>query len=63
MSISGVNQLAVSTGINIIFSGPSNKTGSMRAYKQSIPEGEEVEAGSSVTVYFKEVSGVEDTAD
>lgn len=63
MSISNVNQLAVSTGINIVFSGPSKKTGSMRSYKQSVAEGEEVEAGSSVTVYFKEVSGVEDEAD
>lgn len=63
MSISSVNQLAVSTGINITFSGPSYKTSSMRAYKQSVDEGEEIEAGSSITVYFKELSGVEDTAD
>lgn len=63
MSISNVNQLAVSKGINIIFSGPSKKTGSMRSYKQSVGEGEEIEAGSTVTVYFKEVSGVEDEAD
>lgn len=63
MSISSVNQLAVSTGINIAFSGPSKKTSSMRAYKQSVSEGDEVEAGSTITVYFKEVSGVEDVAD
>ena len=63
MSISSVNQLAVSTGINITFSGPSRKTGSMRAYKQNVTAGDLIEAGTSVTVYFKEVSGVEDTAD
>lgn len=63
MSISSVNQLAVSKGINITYSGPQRKTGTMRAYKQSVGVGEMVEAGSCITVYFKEMNSSDDTTD
>lgn len=59
-TISQVNSLAVSSGINITFSGPSLKTSSTVSFKQSIEPGTKVEAGSSVTVYFQETSGVAD---
>lgn len=59
-TISQVNQLAVSAGVNITFSGPSLKTNSTVSFKQSIDPGTKVEAGSSVTVYFQETSGVAD---
>lgn len=59
-TISQVNQLATNTGINITFSGPSLKTSSTVSFKQSIEKGTKVEAGSSVTVYFQETSGVAD---
>lgn len=59
-TISQVNQLAVATGVNITFSGPSLKTGSTISIKQSIEKGTKVEAGSSITVYFQETSGVAD---
>lgn len=59
-TISQVNQLATNTGINITFSGPSLKTSSTVSFKQSIEKGTKVEAGSGVTVYFQETSGVAD---
>ena len=53
MSISAVNELADNYNINVIFSGNvSNKSG-VFSYKQSIPVGTEVEAGTIVTVYFR----------
>ncbi len=60
MTISQVNKLAVETGLNITFSGPSLTTSSTVAFKQSYEVGAEIEAGSSVTVYFQETTGVED---
>lgn len=62
-TLSQVNQLAVSSGLNITFSGPSIKTGTMRSFRQSADAGSKVEAGSHITVYFQEVTGVSDTAD
>lgn len=61
-TISQVNQLAIQAGINITFSGPSLETGTTISYKQSIEKGTKVAAGSSVTVYFQETSGVDDDA-
>lgn len=62
-SIAVVNQMAVDAGINITFSGPKLTTSSTVSYKQSVPAGEKVEAGSRVTVYFREMTGIDDTAD
>lgn len=59
-TVSQVNQLAVNVGLNITFSGPSLETSSTISFKQSIEVGTKVAAGSSVTVYFQETSGVED---
>ena len=63
MTISQVNKAAVEAGLNITFSGPSHTTSSTVAFKQSYGAGAEIEAGSSVTVYFQETTGVEDMAE
>ncbi len=59
LSISEANQRAVNAGYNIRVSGAS--VGSeVVSYRQSIEEGTKAELGSSITVYFKTNSGVED---
>lgn len=59
LSISEANQRAVNAGYNIRISGTS--VGSeVVSYRQSIDEGTKAELGSSITVYFKTNSGVED---
>lgn len=62
MTISQVNKLAVETGLNVTFSGPSNTSSSTKAFKQSYDVGAEIEAGSFITVYFQETTGVDDFA-
>ncbi len=47
-----VNRLAVSKGLNVIFSGPTNASGVI-AYSQDIAKGTTVAAGSRITVYFR----------
>ena len=49
---SEVNRLAVNSGLNVVFSGPTGSAG-VRAYSQDIRKGTTVEAGSKVTVYFR----------
>lgn len=62
-SLSQVNQLAASFGLNITFSGPSIQTGTMRSFRQNVEAGTKVEAGSSITVYFQEGTGLSDVTD
>lgn len=52
LSVSQVNRLAAKEGINVIFSGPTDKAG-IKAYNQSAEVGSKVPAGSRITVYFR----------
>lgn len=52
LTVSQVNSLAVSKGINAVFSGPTDASGTV-SYSQDFPAGAVVEAGSRITVYFK----------
>jgi len=53
-----VNTLAASAGINIEFSGLTTASG-LKSYKQSIDSGTQVNAGTIVTVYFRDESGAD----
>ncbi len=55
-TISAVNSIAASNNLNVIISAPSMDS-EMIAYSQSIVVGEEVKAGSSITVHFKAATG------
>lgn len=52
------NTIAASSGINIEFSGLTSAAG-LKSYKQSIEEGSEVNAGTIVTVYFRDETAVD----
>ncbi len=58
LSATEVNTKAASAGINIEFSG-NTTTGGLKSYKQSIAEGTQVDAGTIVTVYFRDESTVD----
>jgi len=53
-----VNRRAAAAGINIEFSGNTSSSG-LRSYRQSIDAGETVEAGTIVTVYFRDSTVVD----
>lgn len=53
LSVSQVNRLGNESGINVIFSGPTDKAG-ITAYKQSVKAEVYVDAGTRITVYFRE---------
>ncbi len=53
LSITAANELAKSKGLNIQFAGISLTGAGITAYKQSVPEGTEVDEGTIVTVYFR----------
>ena len=53
LTLSGVNELASSKKINVQYSGISSSGSGVVAYKQSIEQGTEVDAGTIVTVYFR----------
>lgn len=63
MSVSQANKYALSAGLNIKISGNALNTGELVSYDQSIAPEEEVEYGTTVTVYFKSNTGVSDYAD
>jgi stage V sporulation protein D (sporulation-specific penicillin-binding protein) len=52
------NKAAASAGVNIEFSGNITTSG-LKAYSQSIKKGKEVDAGTVVTVYFRDESTVD----
>jgi len=56
--IIAVDTLAASAGINIEFSGLTTASG-LKSYKQSIESGTQVNAGTIVTVYFRDESGAD----
>ena len=53
-----VNKRAAAAGINVEFSGNTSSS-SINSYKQSIEAGETVNAGTIVTVYFRDNSAVD----
>ena len=63
MTMSQVNKLAHSSGLNIRISGNALNAGELVSYDQSIEAGAETEYGRTVTVYFKSNTGVNDYAD
>lgn len=48
-----VNAAAARAGVNVEFSG-NTSTGGLKAYKQSVEAGKEVDAGTVITVYFSD---------
>ena len=59
MTPSVVNSSAISCGINVEFSGNTISGGSVISYKQSIAPNTEVDAGTVVTVYFRDNTAVD----
>ncbi len=59
LNISDANQRAVNSGYNIKISG-SAVDGQVVSYRQSIEPGTKAELGTTITVYFKANSGIED---
>ena len=59
LSISEANRRAVNAGYNIKVSGASLDS-EVVSYRQSIDEGTTAELGSTITVYFKATTGVQD---
>lgn len=59
LSISEANQRAVNSGYNIKVSGASLDS-EVVSYRQSVEEGTKAELGSTITVYFKTTTGVQD---
>lgn len=53
LSVSQANAVAANSNINISFAGASQLLKGVVSYKQSIPEGTKVDAGTIVTVYFR----------
>ncbi len=53
-----VNKMAAQSGINIEFSG-NTTSGGLKSYRQSIDAGTSVNAGTIVTVYFRDDSAVD----
>ena len=60
MTITEANYAAVNAGINIKVSGNSLSDENLTAYRQSSEKGAEIEYGSTVTVYFRTMSGISD---
>ncbi len=59
LSISEANKRAVNAGYNIKVSG-SALDSQVVSYRQSVEEGTKAELGTTITVYFKTTSGVQD---
>lgn len=53
LSTTEVNSAAARAGVNVEFSG-NTTTGGLKAYRQSVEAGKEVDAGTVVTVYFSD---------
>lgn len=53
LSATDVNAAAARAGVNVEFSG-NTSTGGLKAYRQSVEAGKEVDAGTVITVYFSD---------
>lgn len=60
MTVSEVNRVAVSFGLNVRISGSASESAGVVAYKQDKEKDTEVDLGSVITVYFRTTSGVHD---
>lgn len=60
MTVTEANYAAINAGINIRVSGNSLSGASLTAYRQSSVKGSEIEYGSTVTVYFRAMTGLSD---
>lgn len=58
MSATDINRVAANLGLNIEFSGNISTNG-LKAYNQSIEAGQSVNAGTIVTVYFRDDTAVD----
>ena len=59
MTAGEANRTAIASGLNIVFSGPSQSAGA-KVVKQSVETGTELEAGSSITVVFQATANMDD---
>lgn len=59
MAVAGVNVTAADANLNVEFAGASLTSGGALSYQQSVAAGEQVEAGSTITVYFRTEDNVE----
>ena len=59
MAVAGVNAEAASANLNVEFSGASLTSGNAVSYRQSVEPGQKVEAGSTITVYFRAEDNIE----
>ncbi|MGN0493417.1 MAG: penicillin-binding transpeptidase domain-containing protein, partial [Acutalibacteraceae bacterium] len=58
LSVTEVNSAAASARINVEFSG-NTTTGGLKSYKQSVEAGQSVDAGTVITVYFRDENVVD----
>ena len=58
LSVTDVNAAASAAGLNVEFSG-NTTMGGLKSYSQSIDPGETVDAGTVITVYFREDSAAD----
>jgi stage V sporulation protein D (sporulation-specific penicillin-binding protein) len=58
LTITGANQKAINSGFNIKISGNTLNSSELISYKQSEAPNTELEYGTTITVYFKSNSGV-----
>lgn len=58
LSVTDVNTAASAAGLNVEFSG-NTTMGGLKSYSQSIAPGETVDAGTVITVYFREDSAAD----
>ena len=59
-TVSQVNRIMSDLELNTVFTGGSLSSGEAVAYSQSIAPGTRIEIGSTVTVSFRHISGVDD---
>lgn len=59
-TVSQVNKIMSDLELNTVLTGGSLNTGEAVVYSQSIAPGEKIEIGSTVTVSFRHISGVDD---
>lgn len=63
LTVTQVNALAAEYGLNIRLSGIDLNSSGVESFKQSETVGAKVAIGSTITVYFRHTTGVEDSAD
>ena len=59
MAVAGVNSEAANANLNVEFAGASLTSGNAVSYRQSVEPGQKVEAGSTITVYFRAEDNIE----